>query len=249
MTPVKRKTSDAAHSCAGVKSKIGAFAVVMIMLTVVLVPFTTYDGADSDGAASTANISSIKIDLFDQETQDFSKLVYLNDRLPASLNASEWKFDTVQKMWYNINSMSPYYGEILTYSMVADITVDEIKEDIVTFYQVPDFDFPIFQVSYTAFNKCNVDIEIKKSDMETNSNVRDIDMTAAGCVIKDRMDCATVYAIHATGDMQPADARGTYSIVVKCNGDVLDSGDYSYYGSDYVLKGTVKDANGNRIRW
>lgn len=219
---------------------------VVLAAAAVMIPLF-FDGDSSDGAEpSFVNNATVKI--YDQDSSDYSDLAYISDDLPTEFNAAEWVKDTATGVWYNINSRSPYYGDILRYGNITGITNDEIRSDIASFS--PYFStasFVIMQIGCDISGDCTLGIEVKKDGSQKRTDSVPASLTVAGCFVSPGVEYAKLYSVTAGGDIDLSDKAGMYSISLKCNGLAADNASADYKGTVYYLDGSVKDKNNKEI--
>ncbi|MBO5519060.1 MAG: hypothetical protein J5945_02800 [Candidatus Methanomethylophilus sp.] len=223
-------------------------SIAFVVLAAVLVSFSVYSSDNSD-SADTTYVRNISIEIYDQTSADYSRLVYLSDKLPASLNATEWNRDAASGLWYNVNTNSSDVGKILRYGMVTGITVDEIRTDILAAYSsvFTGTDFIITQVGYDIYGECGVNIEIKKDGTSVLSKDVTASKDVAGRYIANSVEAAYQYTLNASGDIPVAAPAGFYTLTIKCNGITAGSATTGYLGTVYNLYGNVEDKGGKPI--
>ena len=239
--------SNRNNSC---KGRLTVFAAVLVALMVVQLPLVSFSDMSDAADVSTSIVDDIAINVFDQDSEDYSSLAYLSDRLPTQYSATEWVLDPTTKCWYNVNSRSVSYGSILTYGMVDGISVDEIRDDVVSRYSsVFSGSFVIVQASCTVSSSCNVTINLTKNGVQVYNDTHNDKMERAGTIITSKVAYTTVLSVDnsAGADVNITDPRGMYRLIVKCNGEDAGSAEMDYGGALYSLGGRVVDASGDPI--
>lgn len=233
-------------------SKTGAVIAVIVSL-LLSVPLLCICGSSEDSAASvsTEGVSGVDVRVFDQNSENYNALVYLSDKLPTSLSASEWVRDAGDGHWYNINSASSNYSKVLTYGMIPGMTKSMIKGDILaSYHHCFTSNFMLIQVGYTLKYDCNVQLEIVKGNASYTGGSDALSVEASGCYFNKGVQKYSLCSVKDTGsdsDLTVADYRGKYTISIGYNGIPVDSVEYTYLGSALSVKGKVIDAGGEPI--
>ena len=239
--------SNRNNSC---KGRLTVFAAVLVALMVVQLPLVSFSDMSDAADVSTSIVDDIAINVFDQDSEDYSSLAYLSDSLPVQYSATEWVLDPTTRYWYNVNSRSVSYGSILTYGMVDGISVDEIRDDVVSRYSsVFSGNFVIVQASCTVSSSCNVTINLTKNGVQVYNDTHNDKMERAGTIITSKVAYTTVLSVDnsAGADVNITDPRGMYRLIVKCNGEDAGSAEMDYGGALHSLGGRVVDASGDPI--
>lgn len=232
-----------------------------LALALILASFITVvsDSPESYGAESSATIDGVSVQIFDQNSSDYSNLAYLSDMLPKSLKAAEWVRDPVDGYWYNIDNVSQYYGRVLTYGAIPGISQSEIRQDVLDHFSTVFLtdSFTVLQVRYVAHCDCQVSIEVTKNDLPAPF----IENTSAGIgkagvaftdvdnyqlfTIASSLD--TVSVDPAQVDIKPAGIRGVYETEVTGAGSLITTIPTTYNGANHTVSGYVRDVIGNPL--
>lgn len=222
------------------------FAAVAVA-AVFLIPASP--ATDSSDAAEPSYISNPSIRIYDQDSTDYSDLAYLSDELPSEFNAAEWMRDPDNGLWYSVSSRSAFYGSILRYGDVSDMTLDEIRSDIsdISTAFTPS-SFVVLQIGCDISGDCSMTLDIKRNGTSVLADTMHPSMSVAGSYITTQVQGAYIYTIAGSGaDINLADKSGLYSVSMKCNGIAAGSASTNYLGTVYALEGSVMDKGGKNI--
>ncbi len=223
-----------------------ALFVISMLVATVQAPFMFT--SDDVSAVESPAVQNPSIKIFDQDSTDYSNLVYLNDELPLQLSAVEWVKDTTTGLWFNVNSTCSNYGKVLRYGVLSGVTVNEIRNDVLDYYNTvfTGTDFVLVQMDYQLSNDCGVKVEIEKDGSLEFEEMSEMTMDISGSYMNTTVQMARVCTVDATnGDIRVADARGLYELTVRCNGTTISGGSVKYGATQNSLGGLVKD-QGNK---
>ena len=106
-----------------IKTKFAALFAVALMITVCVVPVVGNEDVQAADVSSTIpeGISDIEIQMFTEDSTDFSDLIYCaNDsKLPASVDPVEWKQVENGSVYINVNKDSEYFGKFLRFGQTG----------------------------------------------------------------------------------------------------------------------------------
>ena len=233
------------------RKAVALVAVVLMLMMVVQVPLSGTSDISYAASEGSPSIGNLSISAYDQDSTDYSLLPYMSSELPTQLNAAEWVFDDSTRLWYNVSSMSMNYGKTLKYGMISDISVAEIRSDIISFFS-PTFtsSFTIIQVEYTIGSSCNVSLDIEKDGTLVKSVMSPMTMDRGGYHVVSSIQQSVLFSVanSANADINIADTKGEYTVTAKCNGVAVDSESVVYGGTSHSLAGKVVDAKNDPIK-
>ena len=227
------------------------FAVLIVaFMFLITVQIPLFIGDDSSAVAD-APVQNISVKMFDQDSGDFSDLIYLSDELPMQLNASEWALDETSGHWYNVNKSSSRCGTLLRYGDIVNMAVSEIHSDVINHYNTvfAGPDFIVLQVEYETIGDCSVTIDMKKNGVNVLNDNHVESTVVAGNYRDASIQRAYLYSVDIAGDIAVSTAIGDYSTSVKCNGVSMGDVSFRYGGTMCTLSGIVNDAGGKGIQY
>ena len=248
-----------------IKTKFAALFAVALMITVCVVPVVGNEDVQAADVSSTIpeGISDIEIQLFTEDSKDFSDLIYCANGkgLPEGVDPVEWKEVALNTgVYINVNKNSEYFGKFLRFGQTGLSNEEIIKLGNDNTW------LPLIQVSY-MYSETDLDIviDVTKDENKTINNKKisvagsntlnkaDVEYSIAECV-------STIKFIEAnpTAGLQNdpsymnfkanlAGATGEYEVDVKTggtNGAVIASEKFSFESDADLLyvSGTVTDA-------
>ena len=246
-----------------IKTKFAALFAVALMITVCVVPVVGNEGVQAADVSSTIpeGISDIEIQMFTEDSTDFSDLIYCanGSKLPASVDPVEWKQVGTTGCFINVNKDSEYFGKYLRFGQTG-LSNDEIiklgKEGSW---------LPLIQTSWMYSGGDNLDVTIDGPKDVTDATGPNADMTKAGVVFE---EVEYVSSIKFYGSYSPSwvslgfgesllGATGEYKVKVSLNdgvpattGAVIAEEKFSFESEKDLLsiKGTVTDAGTTKIK-
>ena len=224
-------------------------AIAAIAIAAAALAFPVMQDSDSSDAAEPSYIRAATIKVYDQDSTEYSDLAYLSDKLPSELSAAEWMRDPDSGLWYNVNTRSAFYGNVLRYGDVSGMTLTEIRSDIAAISPVfTTTSFVLVQVGCEVSGDCNLALEIKKDGTSVKTEVTTASLSVSGCYVTTQIEGIHMYTVADSGaDINLVDKAGVYSVILKCNGITASSASTDYRGTVYNLYGSVMDKNGRSI--
>jgi|GEM_PF-5951063 len=140
-----------------IKTKFAALFAVALMITVCVVPVVgNEDVQAADVPSMPEGVSDIKIQMFTEDSTDFSDLIYCanGSKLPASVDPVEWKQVGTTGCFINVNKDSEYFGKFLRFGQTG-----LSNEEIVGLGKAGGW-LPLIQTSWMYSGGQNLDISI-----------------------------------------------------------------------------------------
>jgi hypothetical protein len=226
-----------------------AAAVIAAVLAAALLVLAL---APSEGDAS---VGTADVAVYDEESDDYSGLVYMNEELPADVNPLEWAYSD-DGYWYYISS-SGTAGEVMTYGDAGVDSASTARADLRERLGLSsDAEFTIMQVRFYAEYGSNAVITVEKDGqavkigdsyqytVESCCESTGIPLSAymqAVCLLSVGTD-----GVDSTPDIAADSVSGTYDVTVK-SGSTTSSAEVFFSRDSATVSGTVKDADENAI--
>lgn len=229
------------HMSAAWKRAAVAAAVVIASAALVLALFP----AEGSEAAAVGGLS---VDVYDQDSEDYGSLAYMNEKLPRSLEPEEWTLSD-QGFWYGLSSGSSA-GSILTYSETG-ASLSDIRGDIRARLGLGSSDgFAILQVMFTSSYGASATVSVEKDgvQMEISGSDRASVTVGGGIPLSTAMQHACIFTVGSSEscDIRTGSVSGTYSAEVESGGYSISA--QTFFARDFVkVSGTVADASGSAI--
>jgi len=246
-----------------IKTKFAALFAVALMITVCVVPVVGNEDVQAADVSSTIpeGISDIEIQLFTEDSKDFSDLIYCANGkgLPEGVDPVEWKeVAPTTGVYINVNKNSEYFGKFLRFGQTGLSNEEIIKLGNDNTW------LPLIQVSY-MYSDANlgISIDVVKDDAPKTSVSGSTSLNKAG-VEFDVAECVTSIKFIKPGapvdtetakeylnfEADLAGASGEYEVKVKTGNAVIASEKFSFESEKDLLsiKGTVTDAGTTQIK-
>lgn len=209
--------------------------------------------APSEGDAS---VGTADVAIYDEESDDYSGLVYMSQTLPADANPLEWAYSD-DGYWYCISSSgSP--GKVMTYGDAGVDSASAARSDLRTHLGLDsDADFTIMQVRFYAEYGSNAVITMEKDGQAVPIN-GSYQYTVENCCestgipLSSYMQAVCLLSIGTDGvdstpDIAADSVSGTYDVTVK-SGSTTSSAEVFFSRDSATVSGTVTDADGNALK-
>ncbi len=227
-----------------IKTEFAALFAVALMITVCVVPVVGNEDVQAASAAPEG-VSGIEIQLFTEDSTDFSDMVYFNgNKLPETLDATEWS--NYGQLWININEKSEYFGKFLRWGQVG-VGNDEIKQKM-------GITLPMIQTSYITSVDHNVGVKVNEAVEDRGSVETSVTINGNDIYFGEREVISSIKFIEGAGNEtlginKDALTGGDYEVELYINGSLVADKKLVFESdNDFkTLKGKVQDAKGNVI--
>ena len=245
-----------------------AFIAVALMIMVAVVPmvsvFTEENDVDAAAEPGVVYADGMKAQYYkyDKYTKSFNAdvgdLVYRSTSLPATLDPAEWVRDISSPagaVWYNVNENSKEYGKVLRFSMtdLSDEEIFAILSDTTgkfaeagASWAVADYGF--IQVTWTQFATANMNVDVYRGSNLVGDNLLfgSYSLERAGTYFKGGVESVgiAIFGAAVGGVIDIAGVpHGSYAVVLKSEGVVVDSVPLTIADQIAIASGTVTNAN------
>ena len=214
--------------------------IVTLFAVLAIVAVAGLQAAGPSDAAEGDTVDSIKVSVFTSTSDSYYALAYAEDTLPDAVDVPSLVRDG--GLWYKVDRNSSSNGMYMTYGdLVPTIPVSDIRADLTARY---GSDFTIIQVSFRISASCNISYSILKDGASQTTQ------SFPGSTVIGGYDCTSyTYAkVFAVGtDFTPATVAGTYTLNVKCNGNLVGSSSETVADRNVTVSGRIVDQSNRPV--